>query len=91
MRPDGKVIATAGWSDVPSGELREVSRGSKVQLIWKPSVAVRAETAEKTLPYALDKQIVFFGALTGAPLLRRDPPDRFVFNIRRSSKSYASS
>jgi eukaryotic-like serine/threonine-protein kinase len=45
---------------------------------------VGTPTAEKTVPYALDKQMVFFGAFTGAPLLRRDPPDRFVFNYRAS-------
>ena len=45
---------------------------------------VGTATAEKALPYALDKQLVFFGAFTGAPLLRRDPPDRLVFNYRAS-------
>lgn len=45
---------------------------------------VGTPTAEKTLPYALDKQMLFFGAFTGAKLLRKDPPDRFVFNFRPS-------
>jgi ABC-type branched-subunit amino acid transport system substrate-binding protein/tRNA A-37 threonylcarbamoyl transferase component Bud32 len=45
---------------------------------------VGTPTAEKTVPYALEKQMVFFGAFTGAALLRRDPPDRFVFNYRAS-------
>lgn len=39
-------------------------------------------TAAKTLPYALQKKILFFGAFTGAKLLRQDPPDRYVFNYR---------
>src|SRR2546430_9413934 len=28
--------------------------------------------------------MLFFGAFTGASLLRRDPPDRYVFNYRAS-------
>jgi ABC-type branched-subunit amino acid transport system substrate-binding protein/predicted Ser/Thr protein kinase len=45
---------------------------------------VGTPTAEKTLPYSLSKQRLFFGAFTGASLLRRDPPDRYVFNYRAS-------
>ena len=45
---------------------------------------VGTPTAEKTLPYALEKHLIFFGAFTGAPLLRQDPPARFVFNYRAS-------
>ena len=36
------------------------------------------------LPYALERRMLFFGAFTGASLLRRDPPDRYVFNYRAS-------
>jgi len=45
---------------------------------------VGTPTAERTMPYALAKQIIFFGAFTGAPLLRSVPPDRYVFNYRAS-------
>jgi serine/threonine protein kinase len=45
---------------------------------------VGTPTAEKALPIALDKQMPFLGAFTGAKLLRKDPPDRFVFNFRAS-------
>ncbi len=45
---------------------------------------VGTATAEAALPIALEHQRVFFGALTGAGLLRRDPPDRYVFNYRAS-------
>ena len=41
-------------------------------------------TAAVALPYALDHRALFFGAFTGASLLRRDPPDRYVFNYRAS-------
>jgi ABC-type branched-subunit amino acid transport system substrate-binding protein len=45
---------------------------------------VGTPTAAAALPYALDRQMLFFGAFTGAKLLRKDPPDRFVFNCRAS-------
>ncbi|MBI3822598.1 MAG: ABC transporter substrate-binding protein [Planctomycetes bacterium] len=41
-------------------------------------------TAEKTVPYAVDNKLLFFGAFTGAPLLRKKPTDRYVFNYRAS-------
>ena len=45
---------------------------------------VGTPTAVVALPYALQRKMLFFGAFTGAGLLRRDPPDRYVFNIRAS-------
>ncbi len=46
--------------------------------------SVGTPTTAAALPYALEKQTLFFGAFTGARLLRNDPPDRFVFNFRAS-------
>jgi ABC-type branched-subunit amino acid transport system substrate-binding protein len=45
---------------------------------------VGTPTAMVALPYALDRKMLFFGAFTGAGLLRNDPPDRYVFNYRAS-------
>ncbi len=45
---------------------------------------VGTPTAMVALPYALERRTLFFGAFTGADLLRRDPPDRYVFNYRAS-------
>jgi ABC-type branched-subunit amino acid transport system substrate-binding protein len=45
---------------------------------------VGTPTAMVALPYALERRMLFFGAFTGAGLLRRDPPDRYVFNYRAS-------
>jgi branched-chain amino acid transport system substrate-binding protein len=45
---------------------------------------VGTPTAMVSLPYALEHKMLFFGAFTGANLLRRDPPDRYVFNYRAS-------
>ena len=46
--------------------------------------SVGTPTAVVALPYALDRKMLFFGAFTGAGLLRSDPPDRYVFNYRAS-------
>jgi ABC-type branched-subunit amino acid transport system substrate-binding protein len=45
---------------------------------------VGTPTAAVALPYALERKMLFFGAFTGAGLLRSDPPDRYVFNYRAS-------
>ena len=45
---------------------------------------VGTPTAAVALPYALERRMLFYGAFTGAGLLRRDPPDRYVFNYRAS-------
>jgi serine/threonine protein kinase/ABC-type branched-subunit amino acid transport system substrate-binding protein len=45
---------------------------------------VGTPTAQQALPFALASKVIFFGAFTGAALLRRDPPDRYVFNYRAS-------
>jgi len=39
-------------------------------------------TALISVPYALERHTLYFGAFTGAPSLRHDPPDRYVFNYR---------
>jgi ABC-type branched-subunit amino acid transport system substrate-binding protein len=45
---------------------------------------VGTPTAAVALPIALEHKTIFYGAFTGANLLRRDPPDRYVFNFRAS-------
>ncbi len=40
--------------------------------------------AAVAIPYAVEHKLLFFGAFTGAGLLRKDPPDRYVFNYRAS-------
>jgi branched-chain amino acid transport system substrate-binding protein len=45
---------------------------------------VGTPTAAVAVPYALEHRMLFYGAFTGAGLLRRDPPDRYVFNYRAS-------
>jgi branched-chain amino acid transport system substrate-binding protein len=45
---------------------------------------VGTPTAAVAVPYALQHRMLFLGAFTGAELLRRSPPDRYVFNYRAS-------
>ena len=45
---------------------------------------VGTPTAQQALPYAVKNRTLFFGAFTGSNLLRKDPPDRYVFNYRAS-------
>jgi branched-chain amino acid transport system substrate-binding protein len=45
---------------------------------------VGTPTAAVAIPYALERRTLFFGAFTGASILRNDPPDRYVFNYRAS-------
>jgi branched-chain amino acid transport system substrate-binding protein len=45
---------------------------------------VGTSTAVVTVPIINEKKIPFFGAFTGAGVLRKDPPDRYVFNVRAS-------
>jgi ABC-type branched-subunit amino acid transport system substrate-binding protein len=45
---------------------------------------VGTPTAAVAVPYALERRTLFFGAFTGANVLRNDPPDRYVFNYRAS-------
>jgi ABC-type branched-subunit amino acid transport system substrate-binding protein len=41
-------------------------------------------TAAVAAPYAVDQKVLFFGAVSGSSLLRKVPPDRYVFNYRPS-------
>ena len=45
---------------------------------------VGTPTAAVAVPFALEQKMLFYGAFTGASLLRRDPPDRYVLNFRAS-------
>lgn len=43
---------------------------------------VGTPTARVAVPVARAKKVLFYGALTGASLLRPDPPDRYIINFR---------
>ncbi len=64
-----------------SDTMRELVENRKVFAIIGN---VGTPTAEVSVPYILEKKILFFGPFTGAGLLRHEPPDRYVFNYRAS-------
>lgn len=45
---------------------------------------VGTPTAVAAIPVALEKRVLFYGAFTGAGVLRKTPPDRYVINFRAS-------
>jgi len=45
---------------------------------------VGTPTAAVAVPYACGAQDALLRSVHGAPLLRKDPPDRYVFNYRAS-------
>ena len=72
----------------------ERTPGAMKQLYEKEKVFgfignVGAATAAAAVPFALEHRTLFFGAFTGAQVLRNDPPDRYVFNYRASSTEEA--
>lgn len=46
--------------------------------------SVGTPTANAAIPVALETKTLFFGPFSGAGILRKDPPDRYVFNYRAS-------
>ena len=63
--------------------------GAMKQLLEKDQVFgfignIGTATAAVAIPYALERRALFFGPFTGASVVRRDPPDRYVFNYRAS-------
>jgi ABC-type branched-subunit amino acid transport system substrate-binding protein len=45
---------------------------------------VGTPTVKAVLPYVNANKVLLFGPLTGSPVTRNDPPDRYVFNVRAS-------
>lgn len=45
---------------------------------------VGTPTAVATIPIAVESKTLFYGAFTGAGVLRKDPPERYVVNFRAS-------
>jgi branched-chain amino acid transport system substrate-binding protein len=64
-----------------SGTMQELLDGRKVFAVVGN---VGTPTSVVAAPLASQHKTIFFGAFTGAPVLRQDPPDRYVFNYRAS-------
>jgi len=76
------VALDDGYEPVPA-------RNNMLELIQDRGVFaiignVGTPTAQAAVPVALEQKILFFSPFTGAAILRRDPPDRYVFNYRAS-------
>jgi len=56
----------------------------EVKKVFAIAGNVGTPTAVVAMPYALEQKVLFYGAFTGAALLREDPPARYVFNYRCS-------
>lgn len=52
---------------------------------------VGTPTAVVAVPIIVEKGVPFIGAITGAPLLRQTPPNRYIFNYRASYSEEAAS
>jgi serine/threonine protein kinase/ABC-type branched-subunit amino acid transport system substrate-binding protein len=68
----------------PDRALANVKRLHDSDRVFAIIGSVGTPTAEQSLPFALTRRLMYFGGLSGAPLLRADPPDRYVFNFRAS-------
>jgi ABC-type branched-subunit amino acid transport system substrate-binding protein len=76
------VAADDGYE--PSRTVETMKRLYEQDRVFGVVGNVGTPTAVVALPYALEHGMLFYGAFTGANLLRRDPPDRYVFNYRAS-------
>ncbi|HEX9051959.1 MAG TPA: ABC transporter substrate-binding protein [Anaeromyxobacter sp.] len=76
------VVADDGYEPSRTGPaMRELVEKDQVFAIVGN---VGTPTAAVSIPYCLERKVVFFGAFTGGELLRKQPPDRYVFNYRPS-------
>jgi len=76
------VTANDGYDPAKTGEA--IKQLDETQRVFGFVGNVGTPTAAVSLPYALSRRMLFYGAFTGAGLLRSDPPDRYVFNFRAS-------
>jgi branched-chain amino acid transport system substrate-binding protein len=83
---DGRMLKLIAADDgyEPSHTLEAMKQLYEKDQVFGFIGNVGTPTAAVAIPYALERRTLFFGAFTGANLLRNDPPDRYVFNYRAS-------
>lgn len=83
---DGRKIELVVKDDgyEPDQALENMHRLFEDDRIFAVIGNVGTPTAKATVPYANEHKYLFFAPFTGAQALRRDPPDRYVFNLRAS-------
>lgn len=80
----GRRLSLASLDDgyEPERARDNVARLLRVRRVFGMIGNVGTPTVELALPVILKDEALLFGALTGAEVLRKDPPDRRVFNLR---------
>jgi ABC-type branched-subunit amino acid transport system substrate-binding protein len=77
-------IIAADDGNEPARTLQAVKQLYEKDQIFGLIGSIGTATAAVAVPYALERRMLFFGAYTGGNVVRRDPPDRYVFNYRPS-------
>nr|WP_245320787.1 ABC transporter substrate-binding protein [Bradyrhizobium lablabi] len=78
-----KLIAADDGNE-PARTLQAVRQLYEKDQIFGIIGSIGTATAAVAVPFALERRMLFFGAYTGGNVVRRDPPDRYVFNYRPS-------
>jgi branched-chain amino acid transport system substrate-binding protein len=78
-----RLIATDDGYD-PSKTLDAMKQLYEKEQVFGFIGNVGTPTTVVAVPYALERRMLFFGAVTGSNVVRSDPPDRYVFNYRPS-------
>src|SRR5437879_5201072 len=83
---DGRMLKLFGADDgyEPSRTGEAMKQRYEKDQVFGIIGNVGTPTAVVGIPFALERKMLFFGAFTGAGILRNDPPDRYVFNYRAS-------
>jgi branched-chain amino acid transport system substrate-binding protein len=77
-------LIAADDGNEPTRTLQAVRQLYEKDQIFGLIGSIGTATAAVAVPYALERRMLFFGAYTGGNVVRRDPPDRYVFNYRPS-------
>lgn len=77
-------IIAADDGNEPTRTLQAVRQLYEKDQIFGIIGSIGTATAAAAVPFALERRMLFFGAYTGGNVVRRDPPDRYVFNYRPS-------
>ena len=77
-------IIAADDGNEPARTLQAVRQLYEKDQIFGLIGSIGTATAAVAVPFALERRMLFFGAYTGGNVVRRDPPDRYVFNYRPS-------
>jgi ABC-type branched-subunit amino acid transport system substrate-binding protein len=84
-----KVLALDDGYD-PSRAEANARQQADGNLVLSLMGGVGSESAAALSAVATEKKLIYFGAPSGSPQLRRDPPDRYVFNLRSALTSEAT-